>query len=282
MQFLDPLLLAREVHRETGRKVQTLIAAKSMKRKAVGFFAGLMSSSEPLLFALQHICVLRSYMAFQVPVARAADDAKPGTGRIYLSDSDPCRVLGYGTKFLSELSPKMQILLSKTINSSVAEVVEVISDTEVKIKKEFGGESGKGTARIRERLKELQAEGIQGLDWKKLPFVDQQEMYRYVYQCLKAGGCIGIFPEGASLSVYHTKFLENFFVTRRKSRPHRFAPSEGRRIPHGPRSNGKSSRSESQDCSRGSLLLPRSQVPFSGCHRVWFGHGCARRFGRHV
>ena len=51
-QFLDPLLLALEVHRETRRKVQTLIAAKSMKRKAVGFFAGLMSSSEFMLLCL--------------------------------------------------------------------------------------------------------------------------------------------------------------------------------------------------------------------------------------
>ena len=45
-QFLDPLLLYREVHRETGRHVRSLIAAKSMKRKFVGFFAGLMGSSK--------------------------------------------------------------------------------------------------------------------------------------------------------------------------------------------------------------------------------------------
>ncbi len=137
-----------------------------------------------------------------VPVARAADDAKPGTGRVSLSESEPCLVIGHGTKFLSELSPKMQILLPKSVSSFVAEVVEVLSDTEVKIKKEFGGESGKGTARVRERVKELQTEGTQGLDWKRLPFVDQQQMYQYVYQCLKAGGCIGIFPEGASSFTY--------------------------------------------------------------------------------
>lgn len=48
-QFLDPILLALQVHRETRRKVQFLIAAKSMQRKAVGFFASLMSSSTLLL-----------------------------------------------------------------------------------------------------------------------------------------------------------------------------------------------------------------------------------------
>lgn len=44
-QFLDPLLLTLEVYRETHRHVQFLTAAKSMERKAVGFFARLMDSS---------------------------------------------------------------------------------------------------------------------------------------------------------------------------------------------------------------------------------------------
>lgn len=176
-QFLDPLLLALQVHRETRRKVQFLIAAKSMKRKAVGFFASLMSS---------------------IPVVRAVDDAKPGIGRVTISDSDPCLVIGHGTKFTEEFKPKMQIMLPKTVNSCVAEVLEVISDTELRVKKEFGGDSGKGTSRIREKQKELEAEGQIGLDYKKLPHVDQSEMYHHVYECLKHGGCIGIFPEGGS------------------------------------------------------------------------------------
>jgi glycerol-3-phosphate O-acyltransferase / dihydroxyacetone phosphate acyltransferase len=92
----------------------------------------------------------------------------------------------------------MQIMLSQSLNSLVAEVTEVISDTELKIKREFGGESGKGTTRIREKVSELQQEGLKGLEFKRLPFVDQQEMYRYVYRCLKNGGSIGIFPEGVS------------------------------------------------------------------------------------
>jgi glycerol-3-phosphate O-acyltransferase / dihydroxyacetone phosphate acyltransferase len=92
----------------------------------------------------------------------------------------------------------MQIMLPKSVNSALAEVAEIISDTELRVKKEFGGESGKGTARIRERIAEVRQEGQKGLEFKVLPFVDQQEMYRHVYQCLKDGGCIGIFPEGRS------------------------------------------------------------------------------------
>ncbi|KAF8797994.1 glycerol-3-phosphate O-acyltransferase [Phlegmacium glaucopus] len=176
-QFLDPLLLSLEVYRETHRHVQFLTAAKSMERKAVGFFARLMDS---------------------IPVSRAADSAKPGTGRVWLSPDDPCLVIGEGTKFLSDFSPRMQILLPKSVNSAIAEVSEVLSNTELRVKREFGGESGKGTARIREKLLELRHDGVEGLEYKKLPFVDQQEMYRHVYQCLNMGGSIGIFPEGGS------------------------------------------------------------------------------------
>lgn len=132
----------------------------------------------------------------KVPVVRAADNANAGIGQVSLSEGDPCLVIGHGTRFQSEFAPNMQIQLPKLVGSLVAEVVDVISDTELRIKKVFGGDSGKGTAKIREKLKELRAEGQQGLTFKKMPFVDQREMYQHVYQCLTDGGCIGIFPEG--------------------------------------------------------------------------------------
>ncbi|TFK92382.1 glycerol-3-phosphate O-acyltransferase [Polyporus arcularius HHB13444] len=171
-QFLDPLIIYQEVHRETRRHVRSLIAAKSMQRKVIGFFAGLMAS---------------------IPVVRAADDAKPGTGEITISDEDPCLIIGHGTKFTSEFTPKMQIMLPRSVGSSVAEVVEILSDTRLKIRKEFSG-----IAKVRDRIKEAQAAGQQGLSYKRLPFVDQHEMYQYVYQCLTEGGAICIFPEGGS------------------------------------------------------------------------------------
>ena len=85
-------------------------------------------------------------------------------------------------------------MLSKTLNVSSAEVLEVISDTEARLKKEFGKE-GKGTSKILERLKEIPTPG---LSYKIVPYVDQQEMYMHVYEKLKSGGCVGIFPEGVS------------------------------------------------------------------------------------
>lgn len=128
---------------------------------------------------------------FVVPVARAADSATPGTGRVWISTEDPCLVHGEGTKFLSEFSLRMQIMLPKSVGSVAAEISEVLSDTEMRIKREFGG-----TTRIREKLAELKKEGTNGLEFKKLAYIDQSEMYRHVYDCLKRGGGIGIFPEG--------------------------------------------------------------------------------------
>ncbi|KAI0361999.1 glycerol-3-phosphate O-acyltransferase [Trametes cingulata] len=171
-QFLDPLLLYQQVHRETGRHVRSLIAAKSMERRFVGFFAKLMAS---------------------IPVVRAADHAKPGTGEITISEEDPCLINGHDTRFKSEFTPKMQVMLPRSVGSGVAEVVEIVSDTQLRVRKEFPG-----TSRLREKIKELQASGQKGIAFKRLPFVDQHEMYQHVYQCLTDGGAICIFPEGGS------------------------------------------------------------------------------------
>lgn len=127
----------------------------------------------------------------EVPVARAFDYAKPGTGEVTISEDDPCLVIGHGTRFTSELEPNMQIVLPRTVNSSVAQVVEVISDTQVKIRSEFPG-----IAQVREKIEEVQEAGQHGLTFRTLPHIDQNEMFQYVYQCLADGDSIGIFPEG--------------------------------------------------------------------------------------
>ena len=115
---------------------------------------------------------------------------------MYLSPDEPCLVLGEGTKFLEELRPKMQIMLSKAVGSSTAEVVEVISDTQLRIKSEFHTETEKNTKLVRERAEEARSQGINGLSFKTLPYVDQNEMYQHVYQRLQEGGCVAIYPEG--------------------------------------------------------------------------------------
>lgn len=191
LQFLD-LLLALQVYRETGRRPAFLVAAKSMKRRVVGFLAKSLSSSTHTLSPVHR---LRAD-SISVPVARAADEAKAGTGKVTLALDDPCLVLGEGTKFLEELKPKMQIMLSKAVNSSVAEVTQVISNTQLVIKTEFHSDTEKSTKLVREKVEEAKSQGINGLTFKTLPFVDQNVMYQHVYQRLHEGGSIAIYPEG--------------------------------------------------------------------------------------
>ena len=90
----------------------------------------------------------------------------------------------------------MQILLPKSIGAFTAEIIEVISNTQLRVKREFGGDSGDGTTKIKERLEALHASGIEGLEFKRIPHVDQAETYQHVYEALSHGGCITIFPEG--------------------------------------------------------------------------------------
>ncbi|KAI8384391.1 uncharacterized protein BYT42DRAFT_562373 [Radiomyces spectabilis] len=161
-QFVDPILLMREC----GRRVSFLIAEKSMHQKGIGTFAR---------------------MIHAIPVIRPQDLAVAGKGRLQLLDrkSEPLRITGVDTAFLSQLRPRDSIVLPKGI--AKAEVVQVISNTELIIKKEF---------------KELKALELltnnEGTAYKCMPHVDQEKVYKAVHEELNNGGCITIFPEGGS------------------------------------------------------------------------------------
>ncbi|KAF9899582.1 hypothetical protein EC991_008602 [Linnemannia zychae] len=161
-QFVDPLVLMREC----GRRVSFLAAKKSMDRRWIGAMARSMNA---------------------IPVERPQDLAKAGSGTIKLQDryGDPLRVTGLGTKFTKELLVGDQISLPKDVGSSA--VVEIISDTELIVKKEF---------------KELKALELltspEGSKYKCLPHMDQSNVYKTVFERLNAGHCVGIFPEGGS------------------------------------------------------------------------------------
>lgn len=120
-----------------------------------------------------------------VPVIRPQDLAFAGKGRIQLLNrkSDPLRITGIDTQFRSQLNVRDAISLPKQLGS--AEVVEIISDTELIIKKEF-----KDPKAI-----DLLAEGA---TFKCMPHVEQDSVYRCVHDELNRGQCITIFPEGGS------------------------------------------------------------------------------------
>ncbi|BGP13962.1 hypothetical protein JCM10213_005545 [Rhodosporidiobolus nylandii] len=166
-QFLDPLLIMSEIKRESGRRIAFLAAAKSMERAFVGLASRCMQS---------------------IPVARAQDSAFAGVGTISLSPDDPLTIIGHNTSFKKDFGkPRSQILLPRNLGSVTAEVVEVVSDTELRLKKEFAKKAVEG----------LKAKP-EGVSFKVLPHVDQSSMYSAVYQKLTDGGAIGIFPEGGS------------------------------------------------------------------------------------
>lgn len=177
-QFLDPLLLFSEVRKEAHRRVSILIAAKSMTRAFIGGAAKIMDS---------------------IPVARAADYAKAGSGRIVLSNTDPLLVAGLNTSFTTQIKPRCQLVLPKSAGYASAQIDEVISGTELRLKAEFAvpGKDGSTKVKASKRV-QTEAENKEGLEYKILPHVDQEDTYGAVFQRLNEGGAIGTFPEGGS------------------------------------------------------------------------------------
>ncbi|POW11904.1 hypothetical protein PSTT_04978 [Puccinia striiformis] len=179
-QFLDPVILMSEVRAaESARRVSFLTAEKSMKRPFIGLLARVMQS---------------------ISVTRATDDAKDGTGRIYLSskETDPCILQGHQTRFTLEMAPRKQISLSKQLGFATVEVVEVIDDYRLRVKKPFPPKSIDALREEGNKIEDdINSESV-GIPFKVLPYVDQTQMYGKVFDKLKNGGCLGIFPEGGS------------------------------------------------------------------------------------
>jgi len=130
-------------------------------------------------------------------VARAADYAKAGSGRIVLSHDDPLLVTGLHTAFTTQIRPRCQLVLPKSAGYASAQIDQVISDTELRLKAEFVVPSKDGSTNVK-ASKRVQTEGEdkEGLEYKILPHVDQEDTYGSVFQRLNEGGAIGVFPEG--------------------------------------------------------------------------------------
>ena len=135
-------------------------------------------------------------------MARAADSALPGKGTISAHPSgDSTLIQGHASEFTKQLKGKSQIMLPKSTNYATAEVLEVLSDTELRIKKEFKDAKAMEALRGKTNLKvgkgaKAREETQEGCDYKCLPYVDQTQMYSSVYERLADGGSLGIFPEG--------------------------------------------------------------------------------------
>lgn len=163
-QFVDPIILMNQVKKESGRRISFLIAMKSYKQKIIGWLAK---------------CQLA------IPVERPQDNLKPGIGKIFVDfDQDASLVKGEGTNFTKQLTRKSLVALPQSLGAS--EVVDVISDTELTIKKPFNQ-----TDKIVSLLNK-------GTNFKVADKVDQKKVFQLVFNHLSHGNCVGIFPEGGS------------------------------------------------------------------------------------
>lgn len=166
-QFIDPLLVMLKVRHYSGRRIAFLTAAKSYRRKFIGMFARLTGA---------------------IPVERAQDllKAAPGTIKIDL-DGDATVVKGTGTRFTRDCQKKGLLGLPDSLGNAVVE--EVVSDTELRLRKPF--QLGKKEQQITDRL-------TNGTTYKVAPHVDNNVVFQNVFNHLNGGKVLGIFPEGGS------------------------------------------------------------------------------------
>lgn len=132
----------------------------------------------------------------------------------------------------------MQVKLPKDCGFAAAEVAEVLSDTQLLIKKEFAVDSDPLTPGIQDKIVELSQAETLGMSFKKLPVLDHREMYQHVHECLLNNGCMAIFPEGWSLGHSLYSSYAKWLAWRWKSRPYRPAAPQGGRGDDGPGSDG--------------------------------------------
>lgn len=89
------------------------------------------------------------------------------------------------TKFLEQIKPGSQIALKQ--GRAAVEVTEVISDTELLIKKE-----------ISDPLSLIALTSKEGANYSCIPHLDHSIVYKAVHETLDNNECVGIFPEGGS------------------------------------------------------------------------------------
>ncbi|KAL2016853.1 hypothetical protein VTK56DRAFT_2928 [Thermocarpiscus australiensis] len=189
-QFVDALILQRTLRNEAKRRVSLLIAQKSVH----GFIGW------------------ASRQVGSVPVGRAQDAAKPGNGTIYLPDPihDPTLVRGIGTDFekQAEVGGMLFLPSAKGQTGASVDIAEIIGPEEIRVKRPLKGRLAMTQLTGRDDIddngnlinKSLNGPkpGYEGTKYKIAPHIDQTKVYQAVFDRLKSGGCVGIFPEGGS------------------------------------------------------------------------------------
>jgi glycerol-3-phosphate O-acyltransferase/dihydroxyacetone phosphate acyltransferase len=177
----------RVIRYEAGRRVAFLTAAKSMKRKFVGRLAKVMGA---------------------VSVSRAMDDTKSKPGIVYMPDpdNDPLLIRGIDTNFEDTTFQVGGLLVMPKVKGEAAnaEISEIVSRTEMRLKKGFGGNiainqlTGRKLVIPDGKTAQNMPKEFTGTPFRIAPKIDQAGVYQFVSDTLGLGGCIGMFPEGGS------------------------------------------------------------------------------------
>lgn len=180
----------RVIRSEAHRRISWLIAEKSFRRKFIGLLARGIGT---------------------LPVARAMDNLKPGTGTIYLPDpvNEPTLLRGVGTNFEGPGFEVEGTIALPTINgtSHSSTIAEIHGPEELVLKKPLQHRDALSQLTGRQDIDEdgnftgdsaEQNPDFTGSKFKFAPHVNQTAVYEAVFGRLNAGGCVGIFPEGGS------------------------------------------------------------------------------------
>lgn len=163
-QFVDPGILMGQVQLTLSRRVSFLVAASSYKRFFIWLF---------------------SWCQMAIPVLRAQDNLKAGSGKISVDLLLPLTVRGSGTRFTTECTAKGLLALPRSLG--VAEIETVVSDTEITLRREF-----------KRNNPEVERLLTRGTNFKAADKVNQRQVYERVFSHLSGNQCLGIFPEGGS------------------------------------------------------------------------------------
>lgn len=157
-QYIDPLSICAHSPHE----ISFLVAASTYRQRLMGFICKIFGA---------------------IPVERPQDIAQEGKGEIEFSNFDEkdgnLTILGHGSQFTKQ-TVEGDTLKIKGYPDYI--VGKVVSDTEMIIKSKDQPKSESGAK----------------FAYKITPKVDQSHVFQSVWDELKDGRCIGIFPEGGS------------------------------------------------------------------------------------
>lgn len=147
-----------------------------------------------------------------MPVGRAQDAAIPKDGLIYLPNpvGDPTLIRGVGTHFDrdAEIGGMIFLPAAKGQASTSVDIAEIHGPEEIRVKRPFktklalyqltGREDVDEAGNFADKASKGIRQGYEGTKYKLAPHIDQTKVYEAVFDRLRSGGCVGIFPEGGS------------------------------------------------------------------------------------